>query len=180
MKASMRIVDSLAIFTLTAVLLSPFARAQDAAFHNAPASAKQMANPYEGQAPAAGKPLYHLRCARCHGENGEGSGNIPPLAQDKIKAAASGELFWFITKGDVNNGMPSWASLPARQRWLIVNYVKTLGLPQSAVAQKSSAAPEKTTAKNFPLANAAFHRLSLREARADSQDHASRIFPPPL
>jgi glucose/arabinose dehydrogenase len=150
LKASMRIVDSLAIFTLTAVLLSPFVRAQDAAFHNAPASAKQMANPYQGQAPAAGKPLYHLRCARCHGENGEGSGNIPPLAQDKIKAAASGELFWFITKGDVNNGMPSWASLPARQRWLIVNYVKTLGLPQSAVAQKSSAAPEKTTAKNFP------------------------------
>jgi glucose/arabinose dehydrogenase len=152
----MRIVEgSLVILALTAIL-SPLARAQNTNFHNAPASAKQMANPYEGQAPAVGKPLYHLRCARCHGENGEGSGNIPPLAQDKIKAAASGELFWFITKGDVNNGMPSWASLPARQRWLIVNYIKTLGLPQSAAAQKPSAAPEKTTAKNYPPPTAPF------------------------
>jgi glucose/arabinose dehydrogenase len=153
----MRIVEgSLAILALNVIILSSLARAQNTNFHNAPASAKQMTNPYEGQAPAAGKPLYHLRCARCHGENGEGSGNIPPLAQDKIKTAAPGELFWFVTKGDVNNGMPSWASLPVRQRWMIVNYVKTLGLPRSAVTQKPSEAPEKTTAKNFPPPTAPF------------------------
>src|SRR6266849_4824026 len=107
---------SLAIFAVTVILLAPCAKAQNSNFHNAPASARQLKNPYEDQSAAAGKPLYHLRCARCHGENGEGSGNIPALAQEKIKAATPGELFWFITQGDVNNGMPSWKTLPQRQR----------------------------------------------------------------
>ena len=157
MKASMRTVKhSLAIFAVTAVLLLSWAKAQSTNFHNAPASAKQLKNPYESQPPAAGKPLYHLRCARCHGENGEGSGNIPPLAEEKLKAVTSGELFWFITKGDVNNGMPSWATLPQRQRWLIVNYAKTLGLPQSGGARNKSAAPERAAQWNAPRPPAPF------------------------
>ena len=97
-----------------AVLLGSFAQAQDAKFHNAPASSKEMKNPYEGQDVPHAKALFHLRCARCHGENGEGSGNIPPLNAERIKAAAPGEIFWFITQGDVPNGMPSWAKLPNR------------------------------------------------------------------
>jgi glucose/arabinose dehydrogenase/mono/diheme cytochrome c family protein len=146
---------SLAILAVAAVLLVPCARAQNASFHNAPASAKQLKNPYEGQPPAAGKPLYHLRCARCHGDNGEGSGNIPPLAQEKIKSVTSGELFWFITKGDVNNGMPSWAKLPARQRWLMVNYTKILGLPQAALGNRP-VAREKAAAVKLPPPPAPF------------------------
>ena len=150
MKARTRVLEGLfAILVVTAICLISRAAAQNENFHNAPASAKEMKNPYQGQSPAPGKPLYHLRCARCHGENGEGSGNIPPLAQEKIKVASTGELFWFITQGDVNNGMPSWASLPARQRWLIVNYVKTLGQPQTASTQKTPA-PEKADAVKLP------------------------------
>ena len=145
MKASMRLVPVLlATLALSIFFLTPRTTAQDSNFHNAPVSAKQTKNPYQAQPPAAGKAFYHLRCARCHGENGEGSGNIPPLAQEKIKAATPGELFWFITQGDVNNGMPSWSTLPARQRWLIVNYAKTLGLPQASVANSKPAAPEKS------------------------------------
>jgi glucose/arabinose dehydrogenase len=151
LKVSMRIATFLAAtLALTAFFLISRARAQDSSFHNAPASAEQMKNPYEGQPPSAGKPLYHLRCARCHGESGEGSGNIPPLAQEKIKAATPGELFWFITQGDVNNGMPSWKTLPSRQRWLIVNYAKTLGSPQAAAAHNKPAAPEKSAHLNAP------------------------------
>ena len=151
LKASMRSVTSLlAAFALAALFLPLWVRAQDSNFHNAPASAKQMKNLYEAQPAEAGKPLYHLRCARCHGENGEGSGNIPPLAQEKIKAATPGELFWFITQGDVNNGMPSWKTLPQRQRWLIVNYVKILGSPQAARAKSAPAAPEKPARLNAP------------------------------
>jgi glucose/arabinose dehydrogenase len=157
LKASMRTVGHpLAIFAVAAVLMVSWAKAQNSNFHNAPASARQLKNPYEGQPPAAGKPLYHLRCARCHGENGEGSGNIPPLAEEKLKAVTSGELFWFITKGDVNNGMPSWATLPQRQRWLIVNYAKTLGLPRSGVAHNKSAAPERAAQSNAPRPSAPF------------------------
>ena len=123
LKASTNV--SKGLLVLLAIGISAFAaHAQN--FHNAPASVKQLKNPYEGQPPAAPKRLFHLKCARCHGENGEGSGNIPSLTSEKIKSVTPGELFWYITKGDINNGMPSWATLPKRQRWQIVNYVKSL------------------------------------------------------
>jgi hypothetical protein len=64
-----------------------------------------------------------LRCARFHGERGEGSGNIPSIAHGKSQAASAGELFWFITKHEGENGMPSWATLPKQQRWHIISYV---------------------------------------------------------
>ena len=84
MKASTRTATfSIATFVLSVFSLIPQLVAQDSNFHNAPASSKEMKNPYEAQPPEAGKALYHLRCARCHGENGEGSGNIPPLAPGK-------------------------------------------------------------------------------------------------
>ena len=43
------------------------------------------------------------------------------------QGASDGELFWYITQGAVNNGMPSWKSLPEEQRWEIVNYLRVLG-----------------------------------------------------
>ena len=107
---------------------SSFLLANNADFHDAPESAKAMKNPYEGSADAvkAGKPAYHLRCARCHGERGEGSGNIPPLRAAIIRRVTPGEMFWFITKGDVKHEMPSWASLSKDERWKIVSYVKAM------------------------------------------------------
>ncbi len=101
--------------------------AQTPSFHDAPASMKGQKNPFEGEHPDSARAAYHLRCAQCHGESGEGSGNIPSLATGKAQSASDGELFWYITKGDVNNGMPAWASLPERQRWEIINYLRVLG-----------------------------------------------------
>ena len=132
-RASLKIVAIAAISSLSLV------QAQNSNFHNAPSSARELKNPFEGQQPPNSKALFRLRCARCHGENGEGSGNIPPLKAERIKAVTPGELFWFITKGDVPNGMPSWATLPRQQRWQIVSYVQTLGQPQSAQAGSQKA-----------------------------------------
>jgi glucose/arabinose dehydrogenase len=107
--------------------------ADDTKFHNAPDSAQQMKNPYEGQpaAIAAGTQLYARNCLSCHGKSGEGSGNVPSLVDGKLETTTPGEVFWFITKGDKDNGMPSWAQLPEKQRWQIVSYVKSLRLPQT-------------------------------------------------
>ena len=124
--------------------------AQSSNFHNAPESAKALKNPYQGQPTPHAKALFHLRCARCHGENGEGSGNIPALKAEKIKEVTPGEIFWFITKGDVNNGMPSWATLPKAQRWQIVSYVQTLGQPQKSQASSAPAAPMAAVKLNAP------------------------------
>src|SRR5712671_2657246 len=151
LKAIMRIFHglSIAVAVVAALLLSP-AAAQNPDFHNAPGSAKELKNPYEGQQPPNARALFHLRCARCHGENGEGSGNIPPLKVERIKAVTPGEIFWFITKGDVPNGMPSWATLPKQQRWQIVSYVQSLGQPQSARASRPAAAPLVAEKLNAP------------------------------
>jgi glucose/arabinose dehydrogenase/mono/diheme cytochrome c family protein len=114
---------------LAAILAVLFLVVQSEAqnFHGAPDSAKDLRNPYEGSESGtqAGKPLYHLRCARCHGEDGRGSGNIPALRADVIRKVTPGEVFWFITKGDPKREMPSWAKLPADQRWKIVSFVKS-------------------------------------------------------
>jgi glucose/arabinose dehydrogenase/mono/diheme cytochrome c family protein len=123
-------------------------------FHDAPAAAKAQKNPYEGQQSASGKSTYHSRCAGCHGENGDGTGNVPALATGNAQAASDGELFWYLTKGDVNNGMPSWQILPEQDRWQVVNYLRVLGAskpgspripfsPEDAVAAVINAPPPK-------------------------------------
>jgi glucose/arabinose dehydrogenase/mono/diheme cytochrome c family protein len=145
---------ALGIYLIVLFLGFTASQAQETSFHDAPASAKELKNPYAGQQVASSKAAYHLRCARCHGENGEGSGNIPALATGKAQSVTDGELFWYITKGDVNNGMPSWQTLPREQRWQIINYVRVLGgskpgsprvatSPDEAVAVTVNAPPPK-------------------------------------
>jgi glucose/arabinose dehydrogenase len=125
---------SLAFILFTILLPVSFLLADvDVKFHNAPDSAQKMKNPYEGQSDAitAGKQLYARDCLSCHGKTAEGTGNIPSLIDGKLETVTPGEVFWFITKGDKDNGMPAWAQLPTKQRWQLVTYVKSLGLPQT-------------------------------------------------
>jgi glucose/arabinose dehydrogenase len=125
------------------LLIVPISRlaAQDAHFHNAPATSSQMKNPYAGEkaaaAAAAGSKLYAMNCGACHGIGGRGSGNIPALSEEPTQSAPDGEVFWFITTGSVKNGMPVWVSLPEQKRWQIVTYLKSLGTSTSA--QKTAA-----------------------------------------
>ena len=107
---------------------SPLAAADTTSFHGVPSAAASVANPYSGQASAirAGSQLYAAHCASCHGGSGQGSGNIPALSHGATQQAADGAVYWFITQGAVNDGMPAWAALPEQQRWQIVAYLKTL------------------------------------------------------
>ncbi len=144
---------------ITAAILLPaallLAADVNTKFHDAPASARATKNPYEGQASAvlAGKQLYARNCLSCHGRTLKGTGNVPSLVDGKLDSVTPGEVFWFITRGDKDNGMPSWASLPVRQRWQVVTYVKSMEAPQ--VAQEASApapadaAPVDTSTSTF-------------------------------
>jgi mono/diheme cytochrome c family protein len=120
-----------AISAVVFIFPASILKAQDAHFHNAPASSVQMKNPYTGQSTAvtAGSRLYATNCGSCHGIKGRGTGNIPPLSEGPTQSASDGEVFWFITTGAADKGMPSWASLQERQRWQIVSYLKSLKGP---------------------------------------------------
>jgi mono/diheme cytochrome c family protein len=116
-----------ALFLLFILALLGIGFAQQATFHNAPASAAAMPNPYAGK-PAAltvGKKLYAQNCAQCHGNNLHGMGPAPSLVSAKVRDAKPGEVFWFITTGKLESGMPSWSSLPKNQRWQIVSFVQS-------------------------------------------------------
>jgi glucose/arabinose dehydrogenase len=125
--------------------------AQDAHFHNAPTSSAHMKNPFAGQSQAitAGAKVYAKNCASCHGTSGQGTGNIPPLTEGPTRSVPDGEVFWFITTGSVENGMPPWNVLPENQRWQIVSYLKslknTLGA-NNAPSATEKFIPVKTTA----------------------------------
>ncbi len=110
------------------VMYLPFAvSAQTAAFRGAPPAAAAMNNPYSGNAAAAagGAKLFAKNCAQCHGTKLQGMGPAPALQSSSVKAAKPGELFWFITNGNLNNGMPSWSNLPKQQRWQVVTFLET-------------------------------------------------------
>ena len=108
--------------------LAPSSAAQNSAFRNAPPSAAEMKNPYtSASAAAAGKKLYAQNCEQCHGNNLQGMGPAPALDGPPTKTAKPGELFWFITKGKLESGMPSWASLSEQKRWQIVTFLESQG-----------------------------------------------------
>jgi glucose/arabinose dehydrogenase len=134
---------------LALLLLATLLNGQNRNFHNAPESAKELRNPYR-QNTAPGKQAFQTSCSRCHGENAEGTGNVPSLNVPKLKTATSGEIFWFITKGDINNGMPPWANLPEQERWQIVSYIQALGTNRAGGNAANSEASEATAVLNAP------------------------------
>ena len=113
---------------------------QDPYLDNAPESAKQLKNPFSGQRAAAdaGKKLYETNCAKCHGADAKGSGNVPSLASGPVQTASEGVLFWFITHGAPYDGMPAWESLPEKERWQLVTFVKSLGSSEKAETKTES------------------------------------------
>jgi mono/diheme cytochrome c family protein len=87
----------------------------------------------------SGKSLYNTYCIVCHGQYGEGDGNVvamkdwprplyprpPSLQSDKIRDYKDGQIFHVITMGQ--NLMPSYAEkLNEEERWAVVHYVRAL------------------------------------------------------
>jgi mono/diheme cytochrome c family protein len=96
----------------------------------APDEAAARPNPlaHKSQAAAGGRKLFLRNCAECH--NKDGSGIVRKHAADLqlavVQAQSDGTLFWKLTNGNPDHGMPSFSKLPELERWQLVLYLRTL------------------------------------------------------
>ena len=82
----------------------------------------------------AGKELFGIYCAPCHGASGKGDGPVAKkFVPTPVDISGAGhrdapsrrELFAVVTHG--RGGMPPFRSdLTAKERWLVVAYLRTL------------------------------------------------------
>lgn len=93
-----------------------------------PAEDRGRPNPLASDAAAAGlgSKLYADKCAKCHGENGEGQGHHPSLRTASVHQATAGELQWLLTHGNRWHGMPAFGSLSETERWQLVSFIQSL------------------------------------------------------
>ncbi len=132
----------------------------------APPAARLTRSPIRPDAAnlAAGQQIYSQNCAVCHGTAGLGDGpaaaNLNPKPFDltvHARAHTEGELFWWVSKGISGTAMVSWeAALGDLQRWQVVAYIRTLGLPSapqsnSAPSQNPTQASSANLEPNAPL-----------------------------
>ncbi|MGK0254454.1 MAG: mono/diheme cytochrome c family protein [Mariniflexile sp.] len=100
-----------------------------------PAKYITMKNPIPAKTDAAiGKSLYTKHCKSCHGSEGYGDGpkademkgDLGDFSTGEFQKQTDGELFYKTTFG--RDDMPEFAKkLPMDEdRWLIVNYMRTL------------------------------------------------------
>jgi mono/diheme cytochrome c family protein len=102
----------------------------------APSQAAAKPNPLaqKSQAIPGGKKLFLRNCAECH--NQDGSGIEKKYAADLqlrvVQNQSDGTLFWKITNGNPDRGMPSFSKLPELQRWQLILFLRTLKAPGEA------------------------------------------------
>ena len=82
-----------------------------------------------------GAELFAINCQMCHGVSGEGNGPVAPflttfkpanLTSPLLNAMSDGAIFITISQG-VPDRMPALnENLTVRERWDVVNYIRTL------------------------------------------------------
>lgn len=78
--------------------------------------------------------LYEINCLMCHGSTGEGNGQIAALLAnrpanltlDVTQSKSDGALFLTLTNGIPGRMPPMIQNLTERDRWDMVNYIRTL------------------------------------------------------
>lgn len=86
-----------------------------------------------------GAELFAIHCQMCHGVGGEGNGTVAaflikykpanltlPVVQDK----SDGAIFLTITNGVTDRMPPLNENLTVRERWDVVNFIRTLSAPK--------------------------------------------------
>jgi mono/diheme cytochrome c family protein len=122
-------IATVAVTLVIAVFAQNTSYQQDRSWH-APVEAAAKANPLASrpESAAGGQKLFHRNCVECHGEDGIGliKKHAADLQLPLVQQQSDGTLFWKITNGNPDRGMPSFSKLPELQRWQLVLYLRTL------------------------------------------------------
>ena len=126
--------------------LFPYPLPNDSTGYRLSADVKDPLPPIDSTQMAEAQRLFNINCAICHGPKLDAQG--PLSTGGKIPAVANltlplyvkmpvGTIFHSITYG--KNNMGSYASqLSRRQRWMVIQYVKSVQLGSSAPADSAS------------------------------------------
>ena len=101
-----------------------------------PAEDAAKVNPLAGKRALAigGRRLYRKNCIECHGEDGSGlvKKHAADLQLPVVQKQSDGALFWKITNGNTDRGMPSFSKLPELERWQMILYLRNLAAVPTA------------------------------------------------
>jgi mono/diheme cytochrome c family protein len=81
-----------------------------------------------------GKAKYTVSCSICHGEAGNGKGIVGAkmlvaprnFLEERVKKFSDGRIYWAIVKGYGTMGSHANIVTTEKERWSVVNYVRSL------------------------------------------------------
>jgi mono/diheme cytochrome c family protein len=123
----------LCVFLLPAVSQEPKTGASDSCSN--PAAVSKMVNPVKPTAEslAQGKKYYGYDCAMCHGQSGDGKGEVenggklPDFSNAAtMKDMSDGEMFCSLKNGKGHMPHENIRVTP-NELWNLINYVRSLG-----------------------------------------------------
>ncbi|MBI2759258.1 MAG: c-type cytochrome [Chloroflexi bacterium] len=90
--------------------------------------------PADNASIARGSELFNITCTACHGASGEGNGPVAAFLLNKpanltspaVQFLSDGAIFMTITNGKPGRMPPLNENLTVRERWDVVNYIRTL------------------------------------------------------
>jgi len=118
----------LTFFSAAALLLAQNVNYQPDTKWRAPEEEAARKNPLadKPELAAGGRKLFKRNCVECHGDSGQGLKKAADLQLPVVQDQGDGTLYWKITNGNPDRGMPSFSGIPELQRWQIVLHLRTL------------------------------------------------------
>jgi len=132
-----------------------------------PTTFKRPLPTYHAVSIASGRTIYREHCAGCHGAAGA-AGSLTDLRSPPTSRRHAGEIFWLISHGIPERGMPGFGSqLGEAARWDVINYIRVLGAAEDAKTLGSQVELGRTflAAPDFTVAVGPLAPSALRDHR---------------
>jgi putative heme-binding domain-containing protein len=103
---------------------------------------KATVNPLAGDANAitGGKNIYRGRCGVCHGIDAKGYRGSDLTTGDWVHGGSDVQIFKTIQSGVAGTEMPANGNMSEDEIWMVIAYLRTLGSPGGAAAERGDAA----------------------------------------